>query len=283
MVSETLLARVRQRARDADDLDLVLAAVAVGEELTCEADDLVGYFVEEARKLGRSWTEIGQRLGVSKQAVRKRFSRGAEFPMQPRLQRCLDQAAEEARLDGSPEVSSLHLLLGLLHEGVASVVLERLGVTEEHLRSAVRAQLGSAGQPSDERPPFSEAANEAVDCAIGWCKDRGSRVVGTEHLLFVLATEVGSRTRKLLESLGVSVAAVKRELVCFVEGQPPGRKRRRRGKRLEVGSCSFCGKPEQAARGMVAGPGVSICADCVTLSREVLDVQAETGISERRF
>ena len=282
MASDTLVDRVRNRAGPADALGVVRAAVAVSEELTAEADELVVHFVEEARKCGHSWTGIGECLGVSKQAARKRFQGGSAFPIQPRLQRCLDQAAEEARLDGSLEVSSLHLLLGLLHEGVASAALEQLAVNEERLRSAVGAQLGSTGEPSDEPPPLSDAANEAVECAIGLCKERGGRVVGTEHLLFVLATEVGSRTRKLLESLGVSVAAVKRELSCFVEGQPRGRRRRRRGKRPEVGSCSFCGKPEQAAQGMVAGPGVAICADCVTLSREVLDRQAETGATGRR-
>ena len=281
MVSETLIGRVRDRAPEEDALSLVIAAVAVGEELTTEADELVGYFVEEARNGGHSWTEIGQRLGVSKQAARKRFGAGTEFPMQPRLQRCLDQAAEEARLDGSPEVSRTHLLLGLLHEGIGSFALERLGVTEKRLRSAVRAELGPAAPASDTRPPFSDPANEAVAQAIGFCRQRGGCIVGTEHLLFVLATEVGSRTRKLLESLGVSVAAVKRELACYAESQQPERRRRRRRKRPDVASCSFCGKSQPLAGGIVGGPGVAICADCVTLAQEALAFQAGTRVNGR--
>ena len=281
MVSETLIGRVRDSAPKADPLSLVVAAVAVGEELTTEADDLVGYFVEEARNGGHSWTEIGQRLGVSKQAARKRFGPGTEFPMQPRLQRCLDQAAEEARLDGSPEVSRMHLLLGLLQEGIGSFTFERLGVTEQRLRSVVRSELGPAAPESDSRPPFSDSANEAVAQAIGFCRQRAGYIVGTEHLLFVLATEVGSRTRKLLESLGVSVAAMKRELACYVENEQPERRRRRRRKRPEVASCSFCGKPRPLAGGMVAGPGVAICADCIALAKEALDVRAAKRVNGR--
>ncbi len=54
-------------------LDRIEAALAVSEELTSGADELIGQFVDEARQAGCSWTEIGQRIGVSKQAARQRF------------------------------------------------------------------------------------------------------------------------------------------------------------------------------------------------------------------
>ena len=45
--------------------------------------------------------------------------------------------------------------------------------------------------------------------------------------------------------------------------------------RRRVGmSCSFCGKPRDQARRMVAGPGVFICADCVQLCSEILAIDA---------
>src|ERR1051326_6140484 len=49
--------------------DAVLAAETLGEV----ADHLIGHFVDQARKSGASWTEIGQAMGVSKQAAQKRF------------------------------------------------------------------------------------------------------------------------------------------------------------------------------------------------------------------
>lgn len=104
VVSARLVEQVRGRAASSiDALGCVQASVAISEELRAEADDLVGYFVDEARRAGYSWTEIGTSLGVTKQAVRKRFGSSVGFPVQSRLQRCLDQAAEEAKLDGSTE------------------------------------------------------------------------------------------------------------------------------------------------------------------------------------
>lgn len=67
-----LAAQVRDRA-PGTPLDRVEAAIALGEELASSGDQLVGYFVAEARRDGCSWTEIGQRMGVSKQAARQRF------------------------------------------------------------------------------------------------------------------------------------------------------------------------------------------------------------------
>jgi len=37
------------------------------------ADHLVGHFVDQARRSGASWTEIGQSMNVTKQAAQKRF------------------------------------------------------------------------------------------------------------------------------------------------------------------------------------------------------------------
>jgi ATP-dependent Clp protease ATP-binding subunit ClpX len=39
-------------------------------------------------------------------------------------------------------------------------------------------------------------------------------------------------------------------------------------------SCSFCGKPRDEVRRLVAGPGVFICTDCVRLSSEILAIEA---------
>jgi len=90
-----LVERVRQSARTLEPLDLVVAAVRVADELADDADEVVVHFVEAARRAGCSWTEIGERLGVSKQAARKRWAPLVEStlqPLRPRLQRCLEQA-----------------------------------------------------------------------------------------------------------------------------------------------------------------------------------------------
>src|SRR3954453_12463975 len=49
--------------------DAVLAADHLGEV----ADHLIGHFVDQARRSGASWTDIGKSMGVTKQAAQKRF------------------------------------------------------------------------------------------------------------------------------------------------------------------------------------------------------------------
>lgn len=38
-----------------------------------------------------------------------------------------------------------------------------------------------------------------------------------------------------------------------------------------VASCSFCGKPNTEVSALVAGPGVYICNECVSLAQQVID------------
>src|SRR5882757_6626743 len=69
-----MIRRVRQARPDGDPLDHIEVAVALAGSLNEVADHLIGHFVDEARNSGLSWTQIGTRMGVSKQAVRKRFA-----------------------------------------------------------------------------------------------------------------------------------------------------------------------------------------------------------------
>lgn len=42
------------------------------------------------------------------------------------------------------------------------------------------------------------------------------------------------------------------------------------GRRAQYLTCSFCGKPKEAVRGLIAGPGVLICDQCITLCNEII-------------
>jgi len=280
-----LAAAVRARAPDAP-LDRVEAAIAVGEELAAGADELIGQFVAEAREAGCSWTEIGARMGVSKQAARQRFARseaspaaaglvpGGRLEPQERLLACLQSAGREAAADGAVETGTHHLLTGLFEEGVAAAILERLGVRAEAVRAAARELFPGAGQPGKTPPPQSAEARDAVRGAEDLARRGGCGYVGTEHLLGALALDPGSRARRVLISLQVSIPAIKKELECYIG---PGRQRRRRRGKADSGACSFCGKPGGPGLRLIAGPGVRICAECVGLCNEVLAQDAGTA------
>ncbi|MQA04520.1 MAG: hypothetical protein GEV07_17995 [Streptosporangiales bacterium] len=266
---------VRTRAGSgADPLSLVDIAASVSRDLVHAGDAVLEQFVREAHDAGCSWTAIGDRLGMTRQAARQRFGvapmrllTDAELEVRPRLQACLDKAHSEAEHDGCEEVDSQYLLLGLLHAGVAAAALDRLGVTPDNLRDAMRELFGA---PTDRRrtrraPELSDDAREAIDGAYAIARDRGQCYVGTEHLLFCLATDPGSQASRVLTRLDVDVASVKREL----EGCLPLRARRIRRRRRGQ-SCSFCGKPASPTVRLVGGPGVCICDECVRKAIEQL-------------
>src|SRR5215472_3876377 len=78
---------------DGTALDHVSAAVRISEQLGELADHLIGHFVDQARKTGASWTDIGQSMGVTKQAAQKRFvPKAADWPVPP------DEAGWQAAL-----------------------------------------------------------------------------------------------------------------------------------------------------------------------------------------
>src|SRR4051794_36821217 len=56
-----------------DPLDQLSDAVVVADHLGELADHLVGHFVDQARRSGASWTDIGRSMGVTKQAAQQRF------------------------------------------------------------------------------------------------------------------------------------------------------------------------------------------------------------------
>src|SRR6201984_3024495 len=72
--------------------DAVLAADHLGEL----ADHLIGHFVDQARRSGASWTDIGKSMGVSKQAAQKRSAPRAE-PATPDPQQGFERFTPRAR------------------------------------------------------------------------------------------------------------------------------------------------------------------------------------------
>ena len=263
---------VRQQAPGAP-LDRVEAALMVSEELASCADELIGQFVEEARRAGCSWTEIGQRVGVSKQAARERFSDPRRRASQTwRLSApaagCMEAARREAAADGADEIGTHHELIGLFHEGAAAAVLEELGVRAEEVRAAARELFpeGGGGLPGGAPTPVSAEAVEAMQRAAGIAQRAGCGGVGTEHLLAAMVLDPGSRARRVLSHVGVSIAAVKKGLDGYVGS---GKQRRRKRGKVDL-ACSFCGKSQEQVEKLIAGPGVRICDECIDLCNEVV-------------
>ena len=133
-----------------DPLEQLTDAVLAAEHIGDLADHLVGHFVDQARRSGASWTEIGRSMGVTKQAAQKRFvpkdpgepsdldpSQGfSRFT--PRARNVVVSAQNEARAAGNAEISPAHLVLGLLAEpaGLATQAIIGRGLASDAVRAA---------------------------------------------------------------------------------------------------------------------------------------------------
>ena len=85
--------------------DAVIAADHLGEL----ADHLVGHFVDQARRSGASWKDIGESMGVTKQAAQKRFvpkdpGAPSDLDPEPGLRPVHPASAEHG--DGRPQRSA---------------------------------------------------------------------------------------------------------------------------------------------------------------------------------
>src|ERR1700710_1227427 len=70
---DDLIAYVKAQEPDGDALAHLSAAALTAEQLGGLSAPLTGHFVDQARRAGASWTEIGRSMGVTKQAAQKRF------------------------------------------------------------------------------------------------------------------------------------------------------------------------------------------------------------------
>ncbi len=168
----------------------MLAAEHLGEV----ADHLVGHFVDQARRSGASWTEIGASMGVTKQAAQKRFvpkgdtidpNEGfARFT--PRARSAVVFSQNAARDAQHTEITPEHLILGLLvdTESLAIALLQAQGVQPDQLRDAITLPPAT-GQALD-LVPFDGAAKKVLELTFREALRLGHNYIGTEHMLLAL-------------------------------------------------------------------------------------------------
>ncbi|GAB7182284.1 Clp protease N-terminal domain-containing protein [Kitasatospora sp. Ki12] len=195
---DDLIAAIKKVHPDA--LDQLSDAVIAADHLGDLADHLIGHFVDQARRSGASWTDIGRSMGVSKQAAQKRFvpkdpatpndldpSQGfSRFT--PRARKVMVASQEEARKAGNAEITTEHLLLGLLAQpgGIGVKALAAQGVAPEALRAAATAVLPDSVDELPALIPYDARCKKVVELTFREALKLGHNYVGTEHILLAL-------------------------------------------------------------------------------------------------
>ena len=202
-----------------DALEQLSAAVLTADHLGEVADHLIGHFVDQARRSGASWSDIGRSMGVSKQAAQKRFvPREGPDPAEgfsrftERARRVVVGAQEAARSAGNATIGIAHLVLGLadhLDEPVAAAITAQ-GVSLDDVRTTARATLPAAADQVPALIPFDGPARKALELTFRVALRLGHPDIGTGDLLLALL-EVEDGTG-VLAGLGVDRARIERDL-----------------------------------------------------------------------
>jgi hypothetical protein len=210
-----------------DPLDRVTGAVHLAEDLGEVADSLIGHFVDQARRAGASWSEIGRSMGMSKQAAQKRFvgrgigdqAHAAPLDSSQGFSRFNEQARavvvaaqQLAREAGNDTICIGHLVLGLVaapaSEAAHAIVAQ--GVSLADVERTASATLPSAAASVPALIPFDEHAKGALQHAFAEAERLEAEMVGSEHvLLAVLAVDRGTG---VLAGLGVTPRAIEAHL-----------------------------------------------------------------------
>jgi ATP-dependent Clp protease ATP-binding subunit ClpA len=230
---QDLIDTVRQDTRTDNAIDQLVTAAAAVAQLEDTSDALLGHFVDRCRREGRSWSEISTALGVTKQAVHKRFATNmadqiiAAVPatferFTPRARKVVGAASRLAQEAGRGEIGSADLLVGLFAEprGVAAVALQAMNVSRESVLAAIRATAGGggAGTGSAAASPASDAdavleakeltfaadGQRAMRDALAIALEFGHNYIGTEHLLLGLYRDASSPAAVILTAAGTT-------------------------------------------------------------------------------
>ena len=221
---DDLIAGIRT-AHD-DELEQLTSAMVVADHLGELADHLIGHFVDQARRSGASWTDIGRAMGVTKQAARKRFlpknpgdisdPSSQDFSrFTPRARNTLMAAHEAAHAAGHGDVQPAHLVLGLLSEPeaiAARTMASRRPLAD--IANAANAALPPATGPGEELVPYGDESKKVLELTFREALRLGHNYIGTEHLLLALLE--AEAESGLLTSLGIAKPEVERDLLALL-------------------------------------------------------------------
>ena len=207
---DNLISYVKGLHPEGGPLENVSDAFTVSTQLDEQADALIGYFVDQARRSGLSWSQIGGAMGVSKQAAQKRFVPSASKisdmmpesvkPFSRFTARAARTLAAAGALAAPSPISSAHLAAALPAEpeGLAAKAIAAVGLTPEQLYVALGT--GPAQRAEDTGTAelldlsLDQSAKDAVKGSLKAALRLGHNYIGTEHFLLGLLSGSGPVT-----------------------------------------------------------------------------------------
>lgn len=135
----------------------------------------------------------------------------ANFTQQAR--HALFFAQEAAAQLGAERVDAEHLLLGLVHheETVVATILHEIGISGTRIRSAVERLTARGSSDGVAQRELTYLAQRVLNLAEEEAAERGSSLVGGEHLLLALLRIDEGISGRVLGNLGITWERVNTE------------------------------------------------------------------------
>src|SRR3954471_19402623 len=226
---DQLAAIVDERA-GGDSVAGLRAAVEAADDVCGVAEELLDRYVARAREDGRSWSEIGAALGVSKQAAQQRF---VSTPVDPTAwpkdfdqdARAVVHAAQlHARSFRHRYLGTEHLLLALTTDtGLAGTTLAQLGVDTAEVTERIRAVIGEGHSSETATLGISPRTKRVLEAAGNEARRLGHRcaIAAPEHVLLALSAQTDAVAAQILRDLAVSDEKLRDQLGELLAGEAP--------------------------------------------------------------
>lgn len=137
-------------------------------------------------------------------------------------------AQEFSRSLGAAEVSTEHVLLGLIAEDQTKGGFMGSGLTVDKARSVVEGMQGRKArkeQPKDL--PFSRDAKKVFEAALMESRRMAMSFIAPEHLLLAVLSAGDSDSRRLLGGLGLDPDGLRKESLRRLKGEAEGEGRKK--------------------------------------------------------
>ena len=176
-------------------------------ELRRELDAFERRQVAQALAEGTPYAAIARDLGLSRQAVHRRFrglaAAGPSLRVASGVRRVLQYAREEAAALGAGEVRSEHVLLAVLRADdlPAAAALRAAGATLGRARTHVEG--ASPRAKLFRREPEAGDLVALLEASAREAKARGSRTIEVEDLLRGVLADASGGAARTLRALGV--------------------------------------------------------------------------------
>jgi predicted DNA-binding transcriptional regulator AlpA len=236
-----------------------------------QADDFPA--PEAELSAGRIWSRAAVETWVAAHPARATAAGGDPMfgRFSPEARGVVIRAQEEARTLRHSYIGTEHVLLALLSDAAPSTHqrFAELGIERDDVIAHVLLLSPSGESAPVGHIPFTPRSKQILEHAVSVAADRSP--IEAHHIAQgVVAVEDGYAAGVLRARSGLDQAALTAAIARPLRGDAEVVPLVSAPADDDARHCSFCGKPRDEVAKLIAGPGITICDECVELCNRII-------------